>query len=632
MDYYNVRTPKSLQQYPIKTALVIFFFVFPLFAPSQASKPQPAPAQQGGASTGGTYAPIKDAQHRPITAGGFVDNAPTVYINVAEKAGLTSFHHKMGTPEKRYIVETPGSGVALLDYDNDGWLDIYLVNGSTYEAMKRKEKAPRAALFHNNHDGTFTDVTDTAGVANERWGFGVAVGDYDNDGWADIYVSNFGKNRLYHNNHDGTFTDVAEKAGVTLGGWSTGVTFGDYDADGRLDIFVAGYVQYDIDNPPVPGSAATQFSFCQYRGKPVMCGPRGLPGERDHLFHNNGDGTFTDVSEKAGVSDPNRYYGFSAVFADLNDDGKLDLVVANDSTPRYCYINRGDGTFEDTSYPSGFAVNENGREQASMGLAVGDYNNDAKLDLLVTNFSDDYDTLYKAEGDGNFTDVSYQAGIAELTIPFLGWGVGFLDYDNDGLKDIFVVNGHVYPQVDQYDFGTTWKQRPLLFRNVDGNHFENVPPNPKSALAEVTVGRGAAFGDLFNDGRVDIVLNNLDAVPSLLRNNVQNGNHWVGLQLIGGAKSPRDATGATVFLTANGVRQRGDVLSGGSYDSNNDPRIHFGLGKATTISKVEVRWPSGILEQVMLPGVDRIFTITEGKGLQPEAGRTSPGKHFEAKR
>jgi len=590
-----------------------------LLAQQQPTSGMGSPAKQGGAATSGEYAPVRDAQHRPITAGGFVAGAPIVFTEVAQKAGLTTFHHKMGTPEKQYILETPGSGVALLDYDNDGWLDIYLVNGSTYDAVRGKEKPPRAALFHNNHDGTFTDVTDKAGVANERWGFGVAVGDYDNDGWPDIYVSNYGKNRLYHNNHDGTFTDVAEKAGVALGGWSTGVTFGDYDGDGKLDIFVAGYVHFDIDNPPAPGSAVTQFSFCQYRGKPVMCGPRGLKGEPDHLFRNNGDGTFTDVSEKAGVSDPNGYYGFTAIFADVNGDGKPDLLVANDSTPRYVYINKGDGTFEDASYPSGIAVNENGREQASMGMAVGDYKNDGKLDLVVTNFSDDYYTLYSADGDGDFTDVSFQAGIAELTIPFLGWGAGFLDYDNDGRLDIFFANGHVYPQVDLYDWGTTWKQRPLLFRNLDGKHFQEVPANPNSGLAELNPSRGAAFGDLFNDGHIDVVMNNLDGPPSLLRNVLRNGNHWIELKLIGGSKSPRDATGSTVFLTANGARQRGDVLSGGSYISNNDPRVHFGIGSATKIDKVEIRWPSGAVDELSLPSVDRIFTITEGTKQAVEA-------------
>jgi hypothetical protein len=594
---------------------LFLLYLVPGLPLSARQSPGMAANQQSGSSTGAAHAAVKDAQHRPITAGGFVDGAPVVFKNIADKAGLGSFRHRMGSAKKDFILETPGSGVALLDYDNDGWLDIYLVNGSTFQALKGGAQAPRAALFHNNRDGTFTDVTEKAGVANERWGFGVAVGDYDNDGWPDMYVTNFGKNRLYHNNRDGTFTDVADLAGVALGGWSTGASFGDYDGDGKLDIFVAGYVEFDVEHlPAAPGGNAS--SFCQFRGAPVMCGPRGLKGERDHLFHNNGDGTFSDVSEKAGVSDRDGYYGFSAVFADINDDGRPDLLVANDSTPNYCYINKGDGTFENASYASGFAVNENAREQASMGLAVGDYNNDGKLDLYISNFSDDYDTLYKNDGEGSFNEISYRAGIAETTIPFLGWGAGFIDYDNDGLKDIFVANGHVYPQVDDFDWGTSWKQRPLLFRNVDGKRFVNVPANPRSGLGEVTVARGAAFGDLFNDGHIDVVLNNLDGAPSLLKNVVANGNHWIELKLVGGAKSPRDAVGAAAFLRAGGRRQRADVLSGGSYLSNNDPRVHFGLGRAATKNSVEIRWPSGRVENVSLPAVDRIFTVVEGKGVE----------------
>jgi hypothetical protein len=550
---------------------------------------------------------------KPVTAGGFVDGAPIVYEDVTKKTGIGSFVHRSGTPEKNYILEVPGSGVALLDYDNDGWLDIYLVNGSTFEALDGKEKAPRAALFHNNHDGTFTDVTAKAGVANERWGFGVAVGDFDNDGWPDIYVSNFGKNRLYRNNHDGTFTDVAEKAGVTLGGWSTGVTFGDYDGDGKLDLFVAGYVQFDTKNLPKPGSDAGSYSFCQYRGQNVMCGPRGLRGEHDHLFHNNGDGTFTDVSEKAGVSDPNGYYGFSAAFADINDDGRLDLLVANDSTPNYLYLNKGDGTFEDASYASGFAVNENGREQAAMGLAIGDYNNDGKLDLQTTNFSDDYNTIYKNEGEGGFTDVSFAAGVGETTVPYLGWGTAFIDFENSGFKGIFAANGHVYPAVDKNDWGTTFAQRPLLFRNVDGEKFKLVPAATGSGLAEVLKSRGAAFGDLFNRGQIDIVLNNLDSPPTLLRN-VGSANNWITLKLVGTGKSPADAIGATVWVTANGITQRQDVISGGSFLSSSDLRPHFGLGSTTKLEKLEIRWPSGKKEMVPVSGLNRIVTIVEGKG------------------
>src|SRR6266481_4942537 len=487
----------------------------------EKTKPQQAP--MGGVSTGVAHAAQKDAQSRPITAGGFVDGAPVAFMDITKQAGLDKFHHRSGTAEKKSIIETPGSGVALIDYDNDGWLDIYLLNGSTISALKGKEPPPRAMLFHNNHDGTFTDVTAKAGVANERWSFGVAVGDYDNDGWPDIYVTNYGKNRLYHNNHDGTFTDVAEKAGVALGGWSAGPTWGDYDRDGLLDLFVPGYVKFDLDHPPIAGQGGIPPGFCKFRGIDVMCGPRGLQGEPDHLFHNNGDGTFTDVSVKAKVSDQNGYYGFASVFVDVDDDGWVALAVANDSVPNYLYHNHHDGTFDDVSYLSGFAFTEDGREQASMGIAVGDYNRDGKVDFYVTAFSDDYNALYRNDGDGNFSEVTYQAGLADPTIPFLAWGDGFLDFDNDGLLDIFVANGHVYPGVDQHDWGTTWTQRPQLFRNVDGTKFQEVPPATASGLAEVITARGTAFGDLFNDGHVDAVINNMDSTATLLRNTLKNG-------------------------------------------------------------------------------------------------------------
>jgi hypothetical protein len=575
--------------------------------------PPATPQAQGVVSTGGAHAAVLDGQKRPITAGGFVDSGPIVFQDVSEKAGLTRWRHVMGTPETKFILETVGSGVALLDYDNDGWLDIYLVNGSTYDALSGKTSAPHAALFHNNHDGTFTDVAQQAGVTNDRWGFGVAVGDYDNDGWPDLYITNFGKNRLYHNNHDGTFTDVAEKAGVTLGNWSTGATFGDVDGAGRLDLFVAGYVHYDIEQPPIPGSSVVAFSTCEFRGLKVMCGPRGLKGEPDHLFRNNGDGTFTDVSKKAGVDDANAYYGLSAVFVDLNNDGKVDLAVANDSTPNYLYINQGDGTFEDASYASGYALNENGRETASMGIAVGDYLNNGLLDLYNTVFSDDYNPLYRNDGGGNFTEVSYQAGIAEPTIPFLGWGTGFLDFDNDGWKDLLAANGHVYPGVDQSDWGTTFAERPLLFRNLHNGKFELVPPVKGTGLAALLTARGAAFGDLFNDGKIDVVINQLNNTPVLLRNVSTDHNHWVGLKLVGGPKSPRDAIGAAVYLKAGGIRQRADVISGGSYASSNDFRLHFGLGGSARIDGVEIHWPNGRVQLLDLPAVDCFFTITEGK-------------------
>jgi len=570
--------------------------------------------QMGGANTGGVHQAVLDAEHRPITAGGFVKSGPIVFLDVAQKAGLYTWKHTMGTAQKKYIIDTNGSGVGLIDYNNDGWLDIYMVNGSTEDALTGKTTPPHAALFRNNHDGTFTDVAEQAGVTNDRWGVGVAIADYDNDGWPDIFVSNFGKNRLYHNNHDGTFTDVAEKAGVQLGNWSAGATWGDYDGDGRLDLFVPGYVHFDLAHPPASSSQGSVL--CQFRGVEVMCGPRGLKGEADHLFHNNGDGTFTDVSEKASVSDKNLYYGLASLFIDVNGDGKPDLLVADDSTPNYLYINKGNGTFEDDSYASGYALNENGRETASMGIAYGDYRNNGLVDFYNTTFSDDYNPLYRDDGDGNFTDVSYQMGVAEPTIPFLGWGDAFLDYDNDGWKDLIIANGHVYPEVDKTNWGTTFAQRPLLFRNIDGKKFAEVPAVEGTALATTYVGRGLAVGDLFNDGKLDVVINVLDGHPALLRNVSNDKHHWVELKLVGGPKCPRDAIGATVYLTADGMRQRGDVVSGGSYASTNDPRLHFGLGDATKIDLIEVHWPDGSKEKFTLDKVDQIATLPEGKGTK----------------
>jgi hypothetical protein len=547
-----------------------------------------------------------------------VEKGPVVFEDISRSSGLATWKYIGGTAAKALIVESLGGGAGLLDYDNDGWLDIYLVNGMTYDALNGKAPAPHAALFHNNHDGTFTNVAEKAGVTNDRWGVGVAVGDYDNDGWPDLYVTNVGKNRLYHNNHDGTFTDLAEQAGVTLGTWSTGPTFGDYDGDGKLDLFVPGYAAYDFNDPPTAGSKQVVSNFCQFRGVSAFCGPRGLKGEHDHLFHNNGDGTFTDVSVKAGVADRPGYFGLTAVFADLNGDGRPELLVADDSTPNYLYRNKGDGTFEDLSFESGYAVNGEGRETASMGIALGDYQNAGKLDILNTTFSDDYKVLYRNDGDLTFSDVSRDAGLGVTTIPFLSWGDGFIDYDNDGWKDIFIASGHVYPEVDRHDWGTSFAERPLLFRNVAGKKFELVPAVKGTGLAVVIPARGAAFGDLFNDGKIDIVLNNIDAPPTLLRNVDDNRHHWIELRLLGGPKSPRDAVGATVYLTSSNQTQRGDVLSGGSFASSNDPRVHFGLGDAKTVSAIEIHWPSGALEKIRPAAVDRIYTVEEGKGITSE--------------
>ena len=590
-------------------------------SPAAQAKPvqSGAPQSMNGMASAGPQPAQFDSQHRPITAGGFVKSGTIVYQDVAAKAGLTSWHHVAGTPEKRLILEAKGPGVCLLDYDNDGWLDIYLVNGSTYEALAGKAAAPHAALFHNNHDGTFTDVTERAGVSNDRWGYGCAVGDYNNDGRPDLYVTNNGKNRLYRNNGDGTFTDVAESAGVTVGTWSTGATFGDYDGDGRLDLFTDGYARIDLSNPPISRSKAVGYAMCLYRGIEVMCGPRGLPGEHDHLFHNNGDGTFTDVSKKLGVDDPNGFYGLGVLFADVNNDGKPDLLVANDTSPNYLYMNKGNGTFEEDGYLSGYALNKDGREIANMGIAAGDYENNGHLSIVNTDFADDYNVLYQNDGTGNFTDVSWQAGIAQSSVPFVSFADGFLDYDNDGWKDLLIVNGHVYPQVDQHpDWGDSYAQRPLLYHNLHNGKFDLVPAVEGSGLAVVIVGRGAAFGDIFNDGKIAVVINVMDGVPVLLRNVNPDHHHWVQLKLIGGLRSPRDAVGATVYLMAGGMRQRGDVLSGGSYLSSNDMRVHFGLGDVATVDGVEVHWPSGAVEHLKLPAVDRIFTIEEGKGIVGE--------------
>ena len=565
--------------------------------------------------------PANNTRKTPVTEDNFVDSGQMIFRDIAKEAGLSGWKHTMGAPDKGLICDVNGSGVGLIDYDNDGWLDIYLVNGSNFGALDGKQEPPHAALFHNNHDGTFTDVAAKAGVTNDRWGFGVAIADYDNDGWPDIFVTNLGKNRLYHNNHDGTFTDVAEKAGVTLGNWSAGATWGDYDGDGRLDLFVTGYVHFDRNDLPYEKTKAVGYSYCEFRGEPVMCGPKNIAGEPDHLFHNNGDGTFTEVSAKAGVSDePNRYYGFTPIFVDVNNDGKIDLVVADDSTLSYLYLNRGDGSFEDASYASGFGLNEDGHEVAAMGVAVGDYLNNGLIDFAISDFSDEAKLLFRNEGvakDGNvsFSEMSMRSGIGKRSMPFLGWGAGFIDYDNDGWLDLLFINGHIYPAADKFDWGTSYSQRPLLFRNLHDGKFEEVPSVKGTGLAQVISGRGAAFGDLLNDGKIDVVINLIEGVPVLFRNVYPDHHHWVEMKLVGGEKSPRDAVGATVYLTANGIRQRQDVLSGGSYVSTNDPRPHFGLGDATDAGTAEIHWPSGAKETVKLPAVDRVYTITEGRGI-----------------
>ena len=581
--------------------------------PRQPQQQQPA----GGVSTG---TPINYTSKRTV---GVTDpKATVIFQDVTDKTPLANFKHRSGTLAKDYIFETPSGAVAILDYDSDGLPDIYLLNGSTLAAMSGKEKSPRSALYRNLGNWKFEDVTDKAGVTNERWGMGLAVGDYDNDGRPDIYVGNFGVSRLYHNNGDGTFTDVAEKVGVARKGWSTGASFGDYDGDGRLDLFVPGYAQIDLNNLPPNPTEATKpgdivQNFCQFRGVPVMCGPRGLQGEGDTLYHQKSDGTFEDVSAKAGVNDPQKYYGFTSAWVHADDDKLLDLIVVNDSTPKQLYINKGDGTFEETGYPSGVALNENGREQAGMGLAVGDYDNDGRIDFHVTNFSDDSNVLYHNDGEGNFTDVTFQAGLGEVTIPFLGWGTGFLDYDNDGWKDLFVANGHVYPSVDDHQWGTSYAQQSLLFHNLKNGKFERVGAPAGSALAQAWSARGSAVADLDGDGRLELVVNNIDSKPTVLRNVATPVGHWLELRLIGDVskRSPRDAIGAIVYVMTGTLRQRQDVISGCSYASQNDLTLHFGLGSATGVEKLEIQWPNGTSETISVTGIDRKLTVIEGKGI-----------------
>jgi hypothetical protein len=523
------------------------------------------------------------------------------FTDITEAAGIT-FRH-VASPEKKYIVESMSGGVALIDYDNDGDPDIYFVNSITVDMVKSGGKT-RSALYRNEGDGIFTDVTDKAGVGDIGWGMGAVVGDYDNDGFDDLYVTCLGPNHLLRNNGDGTFKDVTQAAGVGDPRWSTGAAFFDYDSDGRLDLFVTNYVDFDVNHLPEFGKGRT----CQYKGVPVQCGPRGLPGAGDVLYHNNGDGTFSDVSKKAGVSDPQGFYGLGVLCADFDEDGFTDIYVANDSTPNFLYRNNGDGTFKDVGFVSGTAVNENGSEQGSMGVTAGDYDHDGRLDIFITNFADEYNTLYRGGARLSFTDVSYPAKVAEVALPLVGWGTKFFDYDNDGWVDLFVANGHVYPQLENY------RQRKLLHHNNRDGTFTEVALQSGTPLAEKRVGRGVAFGDLDNDGDVDMVVGDLDGPPQVLRNDGGSDNNSVLVKTVG-TKSNRDGIGARVRVVSGDLTQVDEVRSGGSYVSQNDLRLHFGLEKRTKIDLIEVRWPSGVIDKVTGAPANRILTIREGQGL-----------------
>jgi hypothetical protein len=534
---------------------------------------------------------------------------PIVFLDRGAAASL-AFHTTYGGKDtSTYILETTGTGAAFLDYDRDGRLDLFLANGTTLEGSPNRSP-PRCALYRNRGDGTFEDVTDRAGVARSGWGQGVAIGDYDNDGFPDLYLTFFGQNVLFHNNRNGTFTDVTAQAAVAAGGWSTSAAFADYDEDGLLDLYVAKYVDFDPKTAPLPGSQKN----CFYSGFPVMCGPRGLPGGRDVLFHNNGDGTFTDVTVKAGDLDRDRLRGLGVVWGDYDDDGHPDLLVANDAHPNLLYHNEGNGTFTEVAFDAGVAFDDDGRERAGMGVDFGDYDNDGRLDIVVTNFQGEPNALYRNLGHGAFQETTWAAGLGEATVPYLGWGTGFFDFDNDGFRDLFFVNGHVYPEVDRHGLDETYAQRNLVFRNRGDGTFVDVSRTAGPDLARPHVGRGAAFGDYDDDGRVDVLVSNVNDQALLLHNESRNTNHWLTVGLVG-RRSNRDGIGARVVVQAGPRRLLHEVHAGGSYLSQNDLRAHFGLGAAEAVSSLEVRWPRGSIDRLENLAVDQVVTIEEGRGL-----------------
>lgn len=552
---------------------------------------------QGIASTGAVTAPRAAPSGKPF---------PVSLTNVAPAVGLTAKAIYGNEIKKKYIVEANGAGVAFIDYDNDGWLDVFTVTGSRLE--KNTGPAPTNHLYRNEGGKRFKDVTAAAGLAKSGWGNGVCAGDVDNDGHLDLYVTYWGSNVLYRNKGDGTFEDATARSGTGGSGWSTGCTFIDYDRDGHLDLFFADYIDFKLEKAPQPG----QFPFCTWMGFSVFCGPRGMPFGKATLLRNRGDGTFEDVSEKSGIRAATNFYAFTAIAADLDSDGWQDIYVACDSSPSLFFRNQRNGTFREVGIESGLAYNEHGSEQAGMGLAIADVDGDGRLDILKTNFSGDYPNLYRNQGRGIFSDIPLRAGLA-VNPSFVLWGTGFVDLDNDGLKDIFQVAGHVYPEIAQIAPQENYRQKRLMYRNLGGGKFEDVSAMAGLGVAEAHSSRGAAFGDFDNDGDIDVLIMNMHEAPSLLRNDLKSANHWVKVKLEG-SKSNRAAIGAIVSVHAGGAVQTESVLSQSSYLSVNDLRLHFGLGSAKVVDKIVVKWPSGVAEEFVVGEVDRVIALKEGSG------------------
>jgi hypothetical protein len=530
------------------------------------------------------------------------------FKDVAAEVGLTVSH--ISTPDKRYIVESMSGGTGLFDCDEDDRLDIVVVNGSTIDHYRKSGGDPLVTLYHQEPDGTFKDITKQAGLTRVGWGMGVAVADYDNDGHLDLFVTGYGGNVLYRGLGNCKFEDVTEKAGVRGSGFSTGAAWGDYDRDGHVDLFVARYVHIDLEHLPEFGSN----KFCNYKGIQVQCGPWGLQGESDLLYHNRGDGTFEEVSVKAGVHDSIGYYGLGAMWTDYDNDGWPDLLVANDSVPSYLYHNNHDGTFTETGLLDGVALSGDGQALGSMGIDFGDYDHSGRLSYFVTHFAEQPNSLYRNLGKKGFDDVSWTSGLGQPSYPYVGWGTAFFDMDNDGWLDILVANGHVYPQVDSANVGSGYQQPLLLHRNNRDGTFDEVSKESGLSALPLKSRRGAAFGDIFNSGNIDVVLLNMGEPPSLLRNANRDGNHRVLFHLVG-TKSNRAAIGARITIRSGALEQFSEVRSGASYLSQNDLRQHFGLAASTKIDTVEIRWPNGNTEKLQDLPSDKIYTITEGQGV-----------------